>query len=90
MPGRGHARSPPSLFARPRRPWAAAEAGRRACLPTRAHGPKSRSRPVDLAGPARSNKKNEFLFFFYYLKMEMVWKMFDYSNLLQICSNKFF
>jgi hypothetical protein len=46
-------------------------------------------RLVSLGRPV-SDKKINFSFFFYYLKVEMVWKMFDYSNLLQICSNKIF
>jgi hypothetical protein len=46
-------------------------------------------RLISLGRPV-SDKKIDFLFFFYYLKVEIVWKMFDYSKLLQICSNKFF
>jgi hypothetical protein len=36
-------------------------------------------RLVSLGQPV-SDKKIDFLFFFYYLKVEMVWKMFDYKK----------
>jgi hypothetical protein len=76
----------PSLFAGPRRPWAEAQAGpARLLSPPRALGPKTSTDRIDSLGQPVSDKKNGFSFFFYYLKMEMVWKMFDYSILLQIC-----
>jgi hypothetical protein len=73
------------------RPWAEAQARPARLLSPRAcKGRKAVSgRWIPLGRPV-SNKKNDFSFFFYYLKIERVWKMFDYSNLLQICSNKFF
>jgi hypothetical protein len=81
-PGRGHAPLSPRCSPGQGGLGPKPKPGRRACFPARALGPKAVAGRLASLGRPVSNQKSEFSFFFYYLKVEMVWKMFDYSNLL--------
>jgi hypothetical protein len=94
MPGRGRqqpsARYPRrrgrlplgSLFG-PSWPWAGARAGPSRPSPLGLLRPKAAMGQSVPVGRPSSNKKKCFLFFFYYLGREILWKMFMYSFLLQ-------
>jgi hypothetical protein len=76
--------TPPLLASWTERLWAVAQAGPARLFSCARSQAENHIRPVGFTGRPVCDKKNGFSFFFYYLKIEMVWKMFDYSNLLQI------
>jgi hypothetical protein len=77
----------PTLLGRAR-PWAGRPSQASSPFPTRLAEAESGHGPVRFRGPAQYNKKNVFLFFFYYLRKEILWKMLVYSFLLQKWWNK--